>query len=446
MHENLMKRLKNFSPKSRKQKYRNAGSGATENFEEMYLEIAHWIANEMNSKIDIKSREKGTSQFSFGLPNAVEKPMDYIAKKNEELVKAVKEAKEEVLNAIDDELDIPTEQETSGRDPLQKYLFTAKSTPEFNKRRQILSKASSIKWENDKVEVKLEPKKLVELKSNAKNQIDVQTKVKKFSDLKLKPKAFFKIKTEFNNSPVSNKDTKNTLEEIKGLEQTPNASIGLNASPNSIIKLIQQPKELEPEPEPKPEDKNTLQMDIPKKPEMPMLRETSGVRLRQHRERKRRTTLQEGIDIVHIRALKSSCVDDSSSCRILIADDNMSNRFILKSILHKCGLSSIEAQNGSDALGVVQKYVSAGNVKHLLLVFMDLQMPVMNGIEATKAIIELCNHAGAITPPIIGVSSDSLEEDRAKFLAAGINEFISKPLDKGKIESVLNVYIKRNVL
>ena len=123
----------------------------------------------------------------------------------------------------------------------------------------------------------------------------------------------------------------------------------------------------------------------------------------------------------------------------------MNNRFSLRSLLKKYGYNTIEAENGSDAVGVVKKYLASGNIKDLLLIFMDLQMPIMDGIEATKSIIELCGNEG-VSLPIIGVSSDSLEEDRNKFLKAGINEFVSKPLDKTKIETILGTYIKKNCL
>ena len=160
------------------------------------------------------------------------------------------------------------------------------------------------------------------------------------------------------------------------------------------------------------------------------------------REKLRRITTQESVKLKSFHKLK--CVDDFSACNVLIVDDNMSNRFVLKALLKKCGYNSIEAQDGADAVNVVGNYIRKGTIKELLLIFMDLQMPIMDGIESTKAIIALCAAAGYDSPPIIGVSSDPSEEDRCKFELAGINEFVSKPLDKAKVNSVIRNYMEKS--
>ena len=162
------------------------------------------------------------------------------------------------------------------------------------------------------------------------------------------------------------------------------------------------------------------------------------------RERKRRTTTQvnpEGFFRFKVNQKKS--IDDFGSSSVLIADDNMTNRFVLKSLLKKCGYNSIDAQDGADAVNIVKRYIENSTMKNLLLIFMDLQMPVMNGIEATRAIYNLCTNSGLNPPPIIGVSSDILEEDRAKFLESGIIEFINKPLDRAKIITVMKTYDRK---
>jgi CheY-like chemotaxis protein len=167
---------------------------------------------------------------------------------------------------------------------------------------------------------------------------------------------------------------------------------------------------------------------------------------RNKREKRRRITMEGSAKLSSFSKLltKAKCVEDLSSCNILIADDNMSNRFILKALLKKIGYNSIEAQDGLDAVDIVAKYITSGTIKDLLLIYMDLQMPIMNGIEATRSIIELCANAGVSSPPIVGVTANSLEEDRYKFEQAGINEFLSKPVDKTKINETVNRFIKRS--
>ena len=135
--------------------------------------------------------------------------------------------------------------------------------------------------------------------------------------------------------------------------------------------------------------------------------------------------------------------DDVERCHILIVDDNTTNRFVLKALLKKHSYNSIEAKDGKDAVTIIEKYVKAKSVDELMLIFMDLQMPNMNGIQATKEIINLCTADGITPPPIIGVSSDPSEEDRAKFFNAGIQEFISKPIDRQKISYIIDKYINK---
>lgn len=169
---------------------------------------------------------------------------------------------------------------------------------------------------------------------------------------------------------------------------------------------------------------------------------------RNRSENKRHVRMHEDIQVPSLLKLvtKSKCAEDLDSSHILIADDNMSNRFILKALLKKFGYDSVEAQDGSDAVNIVHGYVTSGSIKRLLLIYMDLQMPIMNGIEATKAIIEMCGNAGVNSPPIVGVTANSLEEDRYKFEQSGISEFINKPVDKRKIGETIDRFIKRNLL
>eukprot|EP00826_Nyctotherus_ovalis_P060106 TRINITY_DN8409_c0_g3_i3.p1 TRINITY_DN8409_c0_g3~~TRINITY_DN8409_c0_g3_i3.p1 ORF type:complete len:617 (+),score=183.47 TRINITY_DN8409_c0_g3_i3:77-1927(+) len=167
---------------------------------------------------------------------------------------------------------------------------------------------------------------------------------------------------------------------------------------------------------------------------------------RNRSENKRHVRMHEDIQAPPLSKLvsKSKCAEDLNSFHILIADDNMSNRFILKALLKKFGYNSIEAQDGSEAVNIVRNYISSGAMKHLLLIYMDLQMPIMNGIEATKAIIRICGDAGVDSPPIVGVTANSLEEDRYKFEQSGISEFINKPVDKRKIDETIDRFIKKN--
>ncbi len=161
---------------------------------------------------------------------------------------------------------------------------------------------------------------------------------------------------------------------------------------------------------------------------------------RRRKSKMRRTTMGGEHQARH-RLVKKVSIDDDAVCHIMIVDDNVTNRFVLKELMKRYGHNSMEAKDGKDALNIMDKYVRTGAVGELLLVFMDLQMPVMNGIQATEAIISLCNVQGVAPPPIIGISSDPSEEDRRKFMVAGIREFLSKPIDKQKVQYLVKKYL-----
>ncbi len=137
--------------------------------------------------------------------------------------------------------------------------------------------------------------------------------------------------------------------------------------------------------------------------------------------------------------VKYETVDDAAKCKVLIVDDNTINRFVLKGLMKKHGYNSIEARDGKEAVTLIERYNKAGMLGELKLIFMDLQMPVMNGTQATGLIRKICPSLAAL--PIIGVSSDPVETDRVRFVQAGLNEFMNKPVDNTKIYYAIQKYI-----
>jgi CheY-like chemotaxis protein len=115
---------------------------------------------------------------------------------------------------------------------------------------------------------------------------------------------------------------------------------------------------------------------------------------------------------------------DLAGMRILIAEDNDVNWEIISMLLGMQGIETERAENGKVA---VERMQSAPDGAYALI-FMDVQMPVMNGIEATKAIRRLDN-PWAASIPIIAMTADAFSENVAECLAAGMNGHIAKPID-----------------
>lgn len=122
---------------------------------------------------------------------------------------------------------------------------------------------------------------------------------------------------------------------------------------------------------------------------------------------------------------------------VLICEDNKMNALILNKLLEKAGITSDLAENGQ--LGV-EKF-SAAPTGTYDLILMDMLMPVMDGLSATRAIRTL-SRADAKTIPIIAVTANAYEEDREKVIAAGMNEHLSKPINPHKLYELLGKLIK----
>ena len=116
--------------------------------------------------------------------------------------------------------------------------------------------------------------------------------------------------------------------------------------------------------------------------------------------------------------------------RILVVDDNEMNRMILNQFLNKWGIESDDAENGKEAFEKVVK-------NSYDLVLLDLQMPIMDGYELTKLIR---SNEMLRDLPIIAISADSISNVYEKVTAAGMNDFIVKPLNPADLKQKIAVY------
>lgn len=141
-----------------------------------------------------------------------------------------------------------------------------------------------------------------------------------------------------------------------------------------------------------------------------------------------RETAQNAID--DFNALERK-VNALQGVKILVAEDNATNRMVLEMILDDTSLEIEFARDGAIAL----ENFKQNNDYDLIL--MDLQMPNMNGFEATKAIREFDKEI-----PIIALSANVMKEDVDKALEAGVNDYLVKPIDVAKLYAALLKYIK----
>lgn len=121
--------------------------------------------------------------------------------------------------------------------------------------------------------------------------------------------------------------------------------------------------------------------------------------------------------------------------KILLAEDNVVNAMLARKILEKAGHSVCWAQNGKIALEMLAQ-------DHFDVVFMDVSMPEMDGLESTRRIRDMENEFGGHVP-IIAMTAHALKDDKEKCLKAGMDGYVSKPINIAELFKVLNSFLKK---
>ena len=125
--------------------------------------------------------------------------------------------------------------------------------------------------------------------------------------------------------------------------------------------------------------------------------------------------------------------------QILVAEDNIINQKLIKRTLAELGLTVTVANNGLEAF---EKRKNG----HFDLIFMDIQMPVLDGVEATQEILDYEEDFGIQHVPIIALTANALKGDRERFMEAGMDEYTTKPLIRSEIISLLNQFISHKII
>ena len=144
------------------------------------------------------------------------------------------------------------------------------------------------------------------------------------------------------------------------------------------------------------------------------------------------TICKNGFDSIKDIAAKKDI--NSKKIKIMIVEDNKVNMLLLKTIIKNLARNTVisEITNGKDAVDQLEAIKPD-------IIFMDIQMPIMNGYDATRLIRTLKSGQNI---PIIAITAGTEKEEKEKCLTAGMNDYIAKPIMKGVIEETFIKWLR----
>ena len=156
------------------------------------------------------------------------------------------------------------------------------------------------------------------------------------------------------------------------------------------------------------------------------------------------TKTLKSLDVVHeeTKEEKEAPVSDHKifeNLNVLVAEDNAINQKLIKNVLNGLGIEVTIADNGEEALNYRMNH-------EYDMIFMDIQMPVMGGIEATEKITEYEEKNRKHHIPIVALTANALQGDREKYLNAGLDNYLSKPIELDKLRTLLLEYFSHRIL
>lgn len=120
---------------------------------------------------------------------------------------------------------------------------------------------------------------------------------------------------------------------------------------------------------------------------------------------------------------------------ILLVEDQLTNRLVVENILENMGLKTIHAENGMEAVEKVQSATFD-------LILMDVQMPVMNGFDATREIRKIEQTENRAHVPIIAITANAMQGDREKCLESGMDDYIAKPIQIPDLQALITRFLR----
>jgi CheY-like chemotaxis protein len=124
--------------------------------------------------------------------------------------------------------------------------------------------------------------------------------------------------------------------------------------------------------------------------------------------------------------------EQDKSLTVLLVEDTEDNRFMMRRLLEMTGYRVVEAMNGEEAVKLAERETPQ-------LILMDLSLPVLDGLAATRLIRKLPQLAST---PIIAVSAHDTSDFQSEAIKAGCNSYVTKPIDFSELETLIRQLVK----
>ncbi|MEP2617193.1 MAG: response regulator, partial [Marinomonas sp.] len=134
------------------------------------------------------------------------------------------------------------------------------------------------------------------------------------------------------------------------------------------------------------------------------------------------------------KAEEKTDINPVFNATVLLAEDNVTNQIVARGLLKLYGVEVVIAENGQKAVELAQSEVFD-------MIFMDCQMPIMDGYEATRQIRQLVGSKTPADVAIVALSANAMKEDESDCFAAGMNDHVAKPVSQDKLLAILNKWL-----
>ncbi len=142
-------------------------------------------------------------------------------------------------------------------------------------------------------------------------------------------------------------------------------------------------------------------------------------------------TLERDEEVVKVNSIKLNKV--FTGLTALVAEDNIINQKLIKNILNNFDITVTLVNNGVEAVELYKE-------NSYDMIFMDIQMPIMTGVEATKEIIKYEKNNNIKHTPIIALTANAIESDKKRYLASGMDRYLKKPIDIKELLMIIEEY------